>query len=198
VKLEAALDAFAVNLDGLVCADIGASTGGFTDLMLKRGASKIYAIDSGSNQLAEVLRNNNRVISLENTDIRDINNSDIPGVDFLSVDVSFISLSKIICVLYKVLKDDSFGVILIKPQFEAGPGVVNKKGVIKNPKIHYKTLIDVYNYTVTTGFAFIGLILSPITGRDGNREFLGLIRKAEAEKGLTKDSFSRLAESLLK
>ena len=172
VKLQAALNEFGINLTGLICMDVGASAGGFTDCMLKNGAKKIYAIESGTNQLKDELRANPKVISRENTDIRALELNALPPIDFVSVDVSFISLEKILSSVYAFMGDESQGILLVKPQFEAGKGAVNKKGIIKNPKIRYKALEKVYNYAKDAKFVCMGHIESPIKGGGGNVEFL--------------------------
>jgi len=196
-KLQKAIDEFNINLENLACMDIGASTGGFTDCMLQAGAEKVYAVDSGSNQLKDELRENPKVINMENTDIRSLDSGDIEEIDFFTIDVSFISISKIIDVVYNLISPKASGIILIKPQFEAGPGVVNKKGIIKSPKIHYKTLKLVYNYTVEAGFSVLGICASPISGGDGNKEFLMYASKGVGGKnGMDIYAFERIAKEL--
>jgi len=176
-KLQAALEEFSIDLAGLVCMDVGASTGGFTDCMLKNGAKRVYALDCGTNQLRDELRKNTAVISMENTDIRDMTQCSVPPIDFASVDVSFISLEKILGRVYDLMAENSVGVLLIKPEFEAGPGAVNKKGVIKSAKVALKAVENVYSYAKTAGFICKGHIESPIKGGSGNREFLMYIIK---------------------
>jgi len=171
-KLQAAIDEFGINLEGLTCMDVGASSGGFTDCMIKNGAKKVYAIDTGTDQLKDELRANTAVISMEKTDIRTLDPATIEKIDFVSIDVSFISLEKILGSVYAFMSDSSCGVFLVKPQFESGRGATSKKGIIKNPKIRYKALEKVYNYAKVAGFTCAGHIESPIKGGDGNVEFL--------------------------
>lgn len=172
-KLEKAIDVFNINIKG-ICVDIGASTGGFTDCMLQNGAETVYAVDVGSNQLAERLKNDNRVVSIENTDIR---NADVPKADFIGCDVSFISLTKIFQSVFNILNDDGCGVFLIKPQFEAGKENISKNGIVKNSKIHKKVIRDIINSAVEQGLYIKALTYSPIQGGDGNIEYLIYINK---------------------
>ena len=172
-KLEKAIDVFNINIKG-ICVDIGASTGGFTDCMLQNGAETVYAVDVGSNQLAERLKNDNRVVSIENTDIR---NADVPKADFIGCDVSFISLTKIFQSVFNILNDDGCGVFLIKPQFEAGKENISKNGIVKNSKIHKKVIRDIINSAVEQGLYVKALTYSPIRGGDGNIEYLIYINK---------------------
>ena len=195
-KLQKAIDEFNIDLAGLTCIDIGASSGGFTDCMLQSSAKTVYAVDSGTGQLKDEIRENSKVINMENTDIRTLEKGEIGHIDFFSVDVSFISVSKIIDAVYNLLDDGAKGVMLIKPQFESGPGVVNAKGIIKSPKIHCKTLKLVYNYTTVAGFAVLGLCASPIDGGDGNREFLMYISKGAERNVMDIHAFERAAERL--
>lgn len=175
-KLEKALKHFFIILKEKNCIDIGASTGGFTDCMLRFGASKVYAVDTGTDQLAESLRNDKRVISMEKTDIRDVNIDD--DISFASVDVSFISLSKILKNISALLNEEGEAVCLIKPQFEAGPKNVGKDGIVKNRKIHLKILENMYNVIVGYNFTVKDIIPSPIKGGDGNIEYLIYISKS--------------------
>ena len=195
-KLQRAIDEFNIDLTGLCCMDIGASSGGFTDCMLQSGAGKVFAIDSGTDQLKDELRDNPQIVNMENTDIRTLEIDKVGNVDFFTIDVSFISISKIIDAVYKLVSADAKGVMLIKPQFESGPGVVNKKGIIKSPKIHYKTLKFVYNYTRLAGFDVLGICPSPIEGGDGNREFLMYIAKGEMRNAMDIHAFERAAQEL--
>lgn len=172
-KLEKAISEFELSLDG-ICLDIGASTGGFTDCMLQNGAQLVYAVDVGSDQLADSLRNDKRVVSMENCDIRRAN---IPQVDFIGCDVSFISLSAIFESASKHLKDNGCGVFLIKPQFEVGRENISKNGIVKNPKAHKKAIRDVLDYAQSSGLYPQKLTYSPIKGGDGNIEYLLLVDK---------------------
>ena len=158
LKLEKAIEEYGLDLTGCVCMDIGSSTGGFTDCMLQNGATKVYAIDSGTNQLAYKLRADERVISMENTNFRYVTPDMIPEkIDFASVDVSFISLTKILPAAIPLLKDTASMVCLIKPQFEAGREKVGKKGVVKDPKVHEEVIGLVMNFAAEQGFRFNAL-----------------------------------------
>ncbi|MBQ3150945.1 MAG: TlyA family RNA methyltransferase [Clostridia bacterium] len=180
LKLQKAMKEFPINLDGAVCIDVGASTGGFTDCMLQSGACKVYAVDVGYGQLAWKLRTDERVINLERTNFRHCTKEQIPeSVDFASVDVSFISLKIILPVLRQFLKDDSTAVCLIKPQFEAGRENVGKKGVVRDVSVHENVVRDITAFAAESGFAVIGLSFSPIKGPEGNIEYLMYIKKQE-------------------
>lgn len=174
-KLEKAIDVFDIDIKG-ICVDIGASTGGFTDCMLRNGAETVYAVDVGSDQLAQSLREDSRVISMENCDIRD---ADIPQADFIGCDVSFISLTRIFHRVYKILKETGCGVFLIKPQFEAGKENISKNGIVKNPKVHKKVIRTVIKSAEENNLCVRAITYSPITGGDGNIEYLVLIDKGE-------------------
>ena len=188
LKLEKALSAFALDLAGKVCMDIGASTGGFTDCMLQNKADKVYAIDVGHGQLDWKLRNDQRVVCMEKTNFRYLEPGDIPDrPDFASVDVSFISLTKILPPARALLTDDGEMVCLIKPQFEAGRDKVGKKGVVRDPKIHEEVIGEIVRFAAENGFDVLNLDFSPIKGPEGNIEYLMHIRKgsgAEAVKTL--------------
>ena len=173
LKLEKALRVFGIGLEGLVCMDIGASTGGFTDCMLQNGARKVYAVDVGYGQLAWKLREDPRVVCLERTNIRHIRPEQVDSpLDFFSVDVSFISLTLVLPVAKALLKDGGRAVCLIKPQFEAGKGRVGKKGVVREPGIHEEVIDKVCRFAREEGFAVRGLDFSPIKGPEGNIEYL--------------------------
>ncbi len=173
LKLEKAVDAFKISLTDKVCADIGASTGGFTDCMLQNGAKQVYAIDVGYGQLDWKLRTDARVVNLERTNFRYVTTEQIPTpLDFASVDVSFISLTKILPVLYTLLKDNAEAVCLIKPQFEAGKEKVGKKGVVRDPEIHKEVIENILAFLPTVGFSALNLSFSPIRGPEGNIEYL--------------------------
>lgn len=176
LKLERAVEVFGLELSGKICVDIGASTGGFTDCMLQNGAAKVYAVDVGTNQLAEKLRNDKRVISLENTDIRDF----FPDIqaDFIGADVSFISLKLILPHIFRMLKSGGKAVVLIKPQFEVGKrNLLTKKGVVRDEKLRVRIVDELKNFAEQCGFECIGTEISPITGGDGNVEYLLGLRK---------------------
>lgn len=178
LKLEAALDAFRVNPSGLTCADIGASTGGFTDCLLKRGAVKVYAIDSGHGQLNPKLSEDKRVVSVEGLNARYLSYSDVNEKCGLAVmDVSFISQTLILPNLPEILTDDGLCITLIKPQFEAGRASVGKGGIVKNPKDRRASCEKVANAAASCGLYMSGLIRSPIAGGDGNVEYLALFTK---------------------
>ena len=176
LKLEKALFHYRLHLDGSVCIDIGASTGGFTDCMLQNGAVKVYSVDVGTDQLDEKLRNDPRVVSMEKTDIRNCVGS-LPAVDFIGIDVSFISLKLVLPSAYALLKDGGECVALIKPQFEAGREKVGKKGVVRDPKVHLEVLESFLDFVPGAGFTVMGLDYSPIKGPEGNIEYLGYLRK---------------------
>lgn len=177
-KLEKAMETFPLVLEGCVCMDIGASTGGFTDCMLQNGAKKVYAVDVGHGQLSWKLRNDERVICMERTNFRYVKQEDIPDMlDFASVDVSFISLTKILPPAWMLLKDEAKMVCLIKPQFEAGKEKVGKKGVVREPKIHIEVIEKVLTFASENGFSVLGLTFSPIKGPEGNIEYLVCLQK---------------------
>ncbi|MBQ1916195.1 MAG: TlyA family RNA methyltransferase [Lachnospiraceae bacterium] len=182
LKLEKALKTFPVKLDGAVCMDIGASTGGFTDCMLQNGASKVFSVDVGYGQFDWSLRQDPRVVLMEKTNVRYLKPEDIgEQLDFASCDVSFISLSKILPAIFPILTDDGTMVCLIKPQFEAGRENVGKRGVVKNPKVHRDVIAEVFGFTEALGFAVKGLTFSPIKGPNGNIEYLMYIEKNGGE-----------------
>lgn len=181
LKLERALLQFPITLQDCVCMDIGASTGGFTDCMLQNGAARVYAIDVGHGQLDWKLRNDKRVICMEKTNFRYVTEKEIPeAVDFASVDVSFISLTKILIPARNLLRDNGYMVCLIKPQFEAGRDKVGKKGVVRDPGVHAEVIHKVIDYADLIGFAVNGLTYSPVKGPEGNIEYLVWIQKKPA------------------
>jgi len=174
LKIEGAHKQFGFNLQGAVCLDIGSSTGGFTDFMLQHGAAKVYAVDCGTNQLHYKLRQDPRVVVMENTNARYITEEDIPEqADFCSIDTSFISLKLILPPLKQLIKPGGHIVSLIKPQFEAGKNQVGKGGVVRDPAIHQEVIEKIKTFgTKELGFQWLGLCTSPITGPAGNVEFL--------------------------
>ncbi len=177
-KLEKALQVFPVDVTGLHCIDCGASTGGFTDVLLQNGAEKVYAVDVGYGQLAWSLRNDPRVISMERTNVRYLTPEQIPEpLDLAVMDLSFISLRLILPAVYPLLKDDAAVVCLIKPQFEAGREEVGKKGVVRDPQVHLHVLERFLEFVPEIGFSVQGLDFSPIRGPEGNIEYLGYLRK---------------------
>ena len=180
LKLEKAMTVFPIDLSGFICADIGASTGGFTDCMLQNGASKVYAIDVGYGQLDWKLRTDERVVNLERTNFRYVTREQIPEeLDFASVDVSFISLSLILPVMRTLLKDGGSAVCLIKPQFEAGKENVGKKGVVREKSVHIAVINKIIGLLEENKFSLLGLDFSPVKGPEGNIEYLCYIRKEE-------------------
>ncbi len=173
LKLEKAMDVFGVKLADKVCMDIGASTGGFTDCMLQNGAVKVFAVDVGYGQLAWKLRQDERVICMEKTNIRYVTQEDIKeSLDFASVDVSFISLTKVLPPAKLLLKDDAQMVCLIKPQFEAGREKVGKKGVVRDLAVHKEVIEKVIGFASAIGFDILALDYSPVKGPEGNIEYL--------------------------
>ena len=176
LKLEKALEYFCIDLKNKICIDIGASTGGFTDCMLQSGAEKVYAVDVGSDQLDEKLKNDSRVISMEKTDIRNVTD-EIPAVDFISIDVSFISLKFVLPTAFRLLEETGDLVALIKPQFEAGKSNLNKKGIVKDEKVRQKVCDEIKQFAISCGFSFNGITTSPISGGDGNTEYLIYLMK---------------------
>lgn len=182
LKLEKALEYFAFDLSGKICVDIGASTGGFTDCMIQNGAAKVFAIDVGRDQLDSSLKCDKRVISLEQTDIRDFDFSDYESVcdkaDFIGTDVSFISLKLVLPHIYRLLKVGCYAVALIKPQFEVGKSKLSKNGIVRSEKARYECVEDIKNFAIQSGFDVVGVVCSPILGGSGNEEFLlGLMKK---------------------
>ena len=173
LKLEKAMTHFGVTLSGKVCMDVGASTGGFTDCMLQNGAVKVYSVDVGHGQLAWKLRNDERVVCMEKTNIRYVTPEDIADrIEFSSIDVSFISLTKVLGPVKGLLADDGQIVCLIKPQFEAGREKVGKKGVVREKSTHLEVIEAVIQYAVSIGFEILNLEFSPIKGPEGNIEYL--------------------------
>jgi len=170
-KLAAALDAFGVDPHGWVCLDVGASTGGFTDALLQRGAARVYAVDVGRAQLAWKLRTDPRVVTMERTDIRDIAALPEP-IQLATVDVSFISLTKVLPAVQALLGPAGTVIALVKPQFEAGRGQVPRGGVVRDPEVHRAVLEAVLGWAAAHGWRIHGTTASPIAGADGNREFL--------------------------
>lgn len=178
LKLEKAMSRFGVQLAGKVCMDVGASTGGFTDCMLQNGAVKVYAVDVGHGQLAWKLRNDERVVCMEKTNIRYVTPEDIADpIGFASIDVSFISLTKVLGPVKALLEDNGQIVCLIKPQFEAGREKVGKKGVVREPAVHLEVIDMVIDYALSIGFEALNLEFSPIKGPEGNIEYLLYLQK---------------------
>jgi 23S rRNA (cytidine1920-2'-O)/16S rRNA (cytidine1409-2'-O)-methyltransferase len=178
LKIEKAINQYGISLEGKICMDVGASTGGFTDCMLQNGARKVYAVDVGTNQLAWKLRQDERVVSMEKTNIRYLKPEEISDrIDFISIDVAFISLTKVMQPVRELLKDQGQVVCLIKPQFEAGRDKVGKKGVVRDPQVHAEVIEKVIRHVVILGFRILNLDFSPIKGPEGNIEYLLHIQK---------------------
>ena len=185
LKLEKALKVFPIDVNGKVCIDCGASTGGFTDVLLKNGAAKVYSVDVGYGQLAWSLRNDERVVNMERTNIRYISSEQIPEpIDLAVMDLSFISIKLVLPAVCALLKDDAQLVCLIKPQFEAGREEVGKKGVVRDKAVHLSVIESVLSFAPTVGMTVMGLDFSPIKGPEGNREYLCYMKKGVHEAGL--------------
>ncbi len=199
LKLERAIGQFPICIQDKVCMDIGASTGGFTDCMLQNGAGKVYAIDVGHGQLDWKLRNDERVVCMEKTNFRYVTDEDIrEPVDFASVDVSFISLTKILIPARKLLRQGGEMVCLIKPQFEAGREKVGKKGVVRDQKVHGEVVRRIVDYADMIGFSVKGLTYSPIKGPEGNIEYLmWLEKRSEIPAGILELSEKESIDALL-
>lgn len=180
LKLEKAMTHFGISLENKVCMDIGASTGGFTDCMLQNGAIKVYSVDVGYGQFAWKLRQDPRVVCMEKTNIRYVTPQDIEdALDFASVDVSFISLTKVLPAARELLKEQGQMVCLIKPQFEAGREKVGKKGVVRDIKVHEEVVNNILEFALANGFSVLNLEFSPIKGPEGNIEYLVYIEKSD-------------------
>ncbi len=193
LKLHKAVQNFGLSLEGCVCMDIGASTGGFTDCMLSNGAAKVYAIDVGYGQLAWKLRCDERVVNMERTNFRYVTHEQIPEqVDFASVDVSFISLRKILPVMRELLRDGGRAVCLIKPQFEAGRENVGKKGVVRDRAVHESVVASITEFALESGFNVCNVDFSPIKGPEGNIEYLMLVEKSDSAAMLWQGSAAEL------
>ena len=183
LKLEKAMREFDLRLDGCVCADIGASTGGFTDCMLQNGATKVYAVDVGYGQLDWKLRSDPRVVCMERTNARYLTHEQVPDeLDFASIDVSFISLKLILPAVNGLLRDGGHVACLVKPQFEAGREKVGKKGVVRDPAVHLEVLEHFLGHARESGFSVLALTYSPIRGPEGNIEYLGYLEKSAASE----------------
>lgn len=181
-KLEKAMTEFGLALENKVCTDVGSSTGGFTDCMLQNGAVRVYAIDVGRGQLDWKLRQDDRVICMEKTNIRYVTPEDLPeAIDFSSIDVSFISLTKVLVPIRNYLKPDGEIVALIKPQFEAGREKVGKKGVVREANTHYDVVQKIIDFAMSVGFDIADLTFSPIKGPEGNIEYLIYLKKSQED-----------------
>ncbi len=180
LKLEKAVREFGISLKDSICMDVGASTGGFTDCMLQRGAKLVFAVDVGHGQLDWSLRQNEKVICMEKTNIRYLTREDIKQeLDFASIDVSFISLTKVLLPVKNMLKENAYAVSLIKPQFEAGREKVGKKGVVRDARVHEEVIDKVIRYACSIGFSVLNICYSPIKGPEGNIEYLLYLKNTE-------------------
>ena len=196
LKLEKAMELYGFKLDNKICMDVGASTGGFTECMLQKGATKVYSIDVGYGQLAWKLRQDERVVNLERTNVRYITNEQVPDtVDFVSIDVSFISLGLVIPVLVQFLSEEAMMVCLVKPQFEAGKDKVGKHGVVRDPATHMEVLERAVGFAKNAGFGIVGLEFSPIKGPQGNIEYLMVLTRKEPELTVSSEKIKALVES---
>lgn len=196
LKLEKAMDCFGVSLAGKVAMDVGSSTGGFTDCMLQNGAVKVYSVDVGHGQLAWKLRNDERVVCMEKTNIRYVTPDDIEDrIEFASIDVSFISLTKVLPPVKELLTDDGEIVCLIKPQFEAGREKVGKKGVVRDQKVHIEVVEMIVDFARQIGFKTLDLSYSPIKGPEGNIEYLLYITKDQTKENKESDIKAMVEES---
>lgn len=196
LKLEKAMNNFGVTLEGKVCMDVGASTGGFTDCMLQNGAVKVYSVDVGHGQLAWKLRNDERVVCMEKTNIRYVTPDDIDDViEFASIDVSFISLTKVLPAVRELMTPGGEIVCLIKPQFEAGREKVGKKGVVRELSTHIEVVQMIVDYARANGFRTLHLSYSPIKGPEGNIEYLLHITKDESRENEEFDIRALVEES---
>ncbi len=197
LKLEKAMERFGFDLSGRICMDVGASTGGFTDCMLQNGAVRVYAVDVGYGQLAWSLRTDQRVVNLERTNIRYITDEQVPEpIGFVSIDVSFISLSLVLPAIRRFLTQNALLVCLVKPQFEAGREKVGKHGVVREPQTHLEVLKKAAGYARENGYGLVGMDFSPIKGPQGNIEYLMVLRSDGQSEGFDEDDMARLvAES---
>ncbi|WP_207710487.1 TlyA family RNA methyltransferase [Aminipila butyrica] len=194
LKLEKALEVFDFQLEGAVCADIGASTGGFTDCMLKNGAAKVFAIDVGYGQLAWKLRNDPKVVNMEKVNIRYLDVDTVGrNMNFISIDVSFISLKLVFPVASQLLADTGSIVCLVKPQFEAGKEQVGKKGIVRDIRVHKEVLRNVAGYAREWGLYPQALTFSPVTGAKGNIEYLLHLKKVESDS-FTDEMIEQIAD----
>jgi len=197
LKLEKAVAEFGIDLNGKVCVDIGASTGGFTDLMLQKGAAKVFAVDVGHGQLAESLRSDSRVVNMEGTDIRNVTSGELGGqADFISVDVSFISLKNILPKAFELLRDGACAAVLIKPQFEAGKSNIGKNGIVKDRKVHLSVLREIDEFASGIGFVCEKYTFSPVKGGSGNIEYL--VKLSKSGGGRVVHDLRELVESSFK
>lgn len=201
LKIEKATETFGLDFNGKICLDIGASTGGFTDFMLKNGAEKVFAVDVGHGQLAPSLRHDVRVVNMENTDIRKVTPEMLGcDIDFISADVSFISLKMILPEISRLLKAGADAVVLIKPQFEAGRKFIGKHGIVRDRKAHVRVLSEIDSAIYGNALTALGYTFSPVKGGSGNIEYLAHLRKDSGTpvihdfRNLVENSFTSLKE----
>lgn len=195
-KLEKAMEVFSITLEGKICLDIGASTGGFTDCMLQNGAAKVYSIDVGYGQLDWKLRNDERVVCLEKTNVRYVTKEQVPEeADFASIDVSFISLTKVLPAVMGIMQPAGQLVCLIKPQFEAGREKVGKNGVVKDIQVHKDVIAMIADYALANGLGILGLDFSPIKGPKGNIEYLIYLEKGK--EGMSREEVWALLKDVV-
>ena len=181
LKIEKALCSFQIDVNGFVCADIGASTGGFTDCLLQNSAAFVYAVDVGHGQLDSTLANDGRVCNMEGTNIKEVTaDSFAEKIDFICTDVSFISLTKVIPVITNILSDGGQAVMLIKPQFECGKADIGKNGIVRSPKVHERVIREIASACEASGLGVKSIDFSPIRGGDGNIEYLIYVKKHES------------------
>lgn len=193
IKIEKAIEVFKIIIENKIAVDIGASTGGFTDYLLKHGAKKVYAIDVGNNQLHDSLRNDSRVINLENINFRHMDTSIITdSIDIVTVDVSFISIKYILPKIVEIGHNNTDIVILIKPQFEAGKDKIGKKGIVKDKKIHLEVLNNFNNYCKEMDLKLINIDYSPIKGTEGNIEYLAHLKRVTTNQNKNEFDFKDL------
>lgn len=198
LKLEKAMKLWDFPLDDTVCMDIGASTGGFTDCMLQKGAKKVYAVDVGYGQLDYKLRIDERVVNMEKCNIRYVEPKDIADpIDFISIDVSFISLKLVLPVASKLLTENGHLVCLVKPQFEAGREQVGKKGIVRDRNVHREVIENVAGYALYSGLYPVGLTFSPVTGAKGNIEYLMHLSKCAPEGFTQEEAQNMLSEETI-
>lgn len=196
LKLEAAVKQFGIDLSGMECVDIGASTGGFTDCMLKNGAVKVYAVDVGHDQLDASLAADSRVVNMEKTNIRNTNKADFgDNIGFVSTDVSFVSVAHIIPKIAEILGDNGSAAVLIKPQFEAGKSNIGKNGIVKDRKVHCAVLKEISAVFCENGFEIIGIIPSPIKGGDGNIEYMAYVKHSGLPVMPTSETIKKIVEN---
>lgn len=194
-KLEKAMELWQIPLEDKICMDVGSSTGGFTDCMLQNGAGKVYAIDVGTNQLAWKLRQDERVVSMEKTNIRYVTHENVPDeIAFSSIDVAFISLTKVLIPVRNLLEQGGRVVCLVKPQFEAGREKVGKKGVVREKSVHLEVVCRIMTYALAIGFKIHGLSFSPIKGPEGNIEYLLYIEKVSNGEALAENEEELIEE----